>query len=407
MNPEISTEPAKPVSEQPEAPPKQFRLPTLLRRLDWRAVCVLLIAAIVIPVWRATNSHAKPETATNHTTTVAVAKVLRQDLYNELSIPAEFRPYQQVELHAKVSGYLQQINVDIGDRVKAGQLLAKLEVPELKDELDRATAAQKRAEADYNNAHLIFTRLTAVDKANPNLVAQQELDSAQAKDQTAEAAIAAAKADVEKYETMLAYTRITAPFDGVVTRRYADPGALIQAGTASETQSLPLVRISDNSKLRLDFPVSVAYVRDIHNGDPVEMRVESMGGKIINGKIVRSTQKVDEETRTMITEVEVPNPDFELVPGMYATAILKVQKRPQVLTIPTEAISSSQKTTVYVVDASNQIQERTITLGLETPTHYEVVSGLNDGDLVLVGSRTQVHPGEKVETKVIGSLAQE
>lgn len=407
MNPEISTEPAKPPSERPEVRPKQFPLPGLLRRLDWRAVSVLVIAAIVVPVWKATTSHAKPEATTSHTTTVAVAKVARRDLYNEISIPAEFRPYQQVELHAKVSGFLQQINVDIGDRVKAGQLLAKLEVPELKDELDRGKAAEKRAEADYNNAHLIFTRLTSVDKANPNLVAQQELDSAQAKDQTAEAAIAAAKADVEKYETMLAYTHITAPFDGVITRRYADPGALIQAGTASETQSLPLVRVSDNSKLRLDFPVSVAYVKDIHNGDPVEMRVESLGGKIISGKIVRSTQRVEEETRTMITEVEVPNADFELIPGMYATAILKVQKRPQVLTIPSEALSSSQKTTVYVVDASNQIQERTITLGLETPTHYEVVSGLNDGDLVLIGSRSQVHPGEKVETKVIGSLAQE
>jgi RND family efflux transporter MFP subunit len=407
MNPEISTEPAKPPSEEPKIRPKRFCLRVLLRRLDWRAVCVLVIATIVIPLWKATTSHAKPEAAAIHTTTVAVAKVARQDLCNEISIPAEFRPYQQVELHAKVSGFLQQINVDIGDRVKAGQLLAKLEVPELKDELDRGKAAEKRAEADYSNAHLIFTRLTAVDKDNPNLVAQQDLDSAQAKDQTAEAAIAGAKAEVEKYETMLGYTRITAPFDGVITRRYADPGALIQAGTASETQSLPLVRISDNSKLRLDFPVSVAYVKDIHNGDPVEMRVESLGGKIISGKIIRSTQRVDEETRTMITEVEVPNDDFELIPGMYATAILKVQKRPQVLTIPSEALSSSQKTTVYVVDASNEIQERTITLGLETPTRYEVVSGLNGGDLVLVGSRSQVHPGEKVETKVIGSLAQE
>jgi len=405
MSTESSNNPNSSASEMPAT--LGFRLRALFRRMDWRVAGIVMLALMVIPVWRAMTVHAKPEADGSQRVSVAVAKVIRQDLYNQVTIPAEFRPYQQVDLHAKVSGYLEEINVDIGDRVKAGQLLARLEVPELRDELNHAKAAEQRAQADYSNAHVIFTRLSSVDKANPNLVAQQELDSAQAKDQTDEAAIAAAKADVGKYETMLKYTRIMAPFDGVVTRRYADPGTLIQAGTASETQSLPLVRISDNSRLRLDFPVSVAYVKDIRYGDTVEMRVESLGGKTITGKIVRSTQKVDEETRTMITEIEVPNPNFELVPGMYATAMLRVEKRPQVLSIPSEAVSSDKKPTVYVVDASGEVQERAITLGLETPTHYEVTAGLNEGELVLIGSRSQVRPGQKVEAKVIGSLAKE
>src|SRR4029077_2575388 len=132
---------------------------------------------------------------------VAVARTTREDLYNEVSIPAEFRPYLKVELHAKVSGYVDQINVDIGDQVKAGQLLARLEVPELRDELARAKAAEKRAEADYKDAHLVYSRLLAVEKEHPNLVAQQELDAAEAKDATTEAAIAAAKAETGRYQT--------------------------------------------------------------------------------------------------------------------------------------------------------------------------------------------------------------
>src|SRR4029077_15193548 len=130
-----------------------------------------------------------------------VAKIGREDLYNEITIPAEVRPYANGKLHANVSVYVDQINVDIGDQVKAGQLLARLEVPELRDELARAKAAEKRADADYKEAHLVYTRLLAVNKEHPNLVAQQELDAAEARDATAEAAIAAAKAETGRYQT--------------------------------------------------------------------------------------------------------------------------------------------------------------------------------------------------------------
>jgi RND family efflux transporter MFP subunit len=380
------------------------------RWLNWRAAIVFLLAALVIAVWRAVTGHASvasTQTASQMAQTVAVAQVEREDLFNEVTIPAEFRPYLQVELHAKVSGYVEQINVDIGDHVKAGQLLAKLEVPELKSELDRAMAAAKRAEADYKDAHLVYTRLVSVDKGHPNLVAQQELDAAEAKDSTTEAAIAAAKAEVEKYQTLLGYTRITAPFDGVVTRRYADPGSLIQAGTASDTQARPLVRLADNYRLRLDFPVSVTYVKDIHPGDTVEVRVESLGGKTFSGTISRCAQNVDEETRTMVTEIEVPNPNLELVPGMYATLALKVQRRPRALAIPAEAISGDKKPSVYLINAGREIEVRPVTLGLETPGKYEVVAGLQEGDLVMIGSRSEVKPGQKVEPKLIGSLARQ
>jgi RND family efflux transporter MFP subunit len=200
---------------------------------------------------------------------------------------------------------------------------------------------------------------------------------------------------------MLAYTQLTAPFDGVVTWRYADPGTLIQAGTASDTQAKPLVRVSDNYRLRLDFPVSVEYVKDIHLGDKVEVRVESLGGKTFTGTISRFTQKVMENTRTMITEIEVPNPDLEIVPGMYATVVLKVEKRPESLAIPIQASALGGATRILIVNANHEIEERPVTLGLETPSKYEVVSGLREGDLVMMGNPAQLKLGQKVETKTI------
>jgi len=339
--------------------------------------------------------------------TVAVARVSRQDLCKEVAFPAEFRPYEEVELHAKVAGYVNRMAVDFGDKVHAGQLLATLEVPELDDELRNAIATAQKAAADYTNAHLICTRLQAVNQNHPNLVAAQELDTAEANDSTTAATLAADKAEVEKYQTLVGYTKITAPFDGIITRRYADPGALIQAGTASDTQSLPLLRVSDNYRLRLDFPVTVDYVQDIHPGDPVEVRVESLGNKSFTGYISRFTDNVDENTRTMTTEIEVPNPTLELVPGMYATVALKVEKRPQALAIPIQAVGSGQKSIVRVVNAKNEIEERAVTLGLETPEKYEVIAGLNEGDLVVISNGMPCQPGQKVEPKTSQLLSRE
>jgi RND family efflux transporter MFP subunit len=371
-----------------------------------RTVILGVVAVLIVLgglwFWKRTSA---PVAAAEPPVTVAVAKVGREDLFTELTRAAEFRPYLEVELHAKVSGYLNQMNVDFGDKVKAGELLATIEVPELHDQLRSAVAEQQRAEADYTNSHLVYTRLVAVNKDHPDLVAQQDLDTAQARDLAAAAAIAAARADAEKYQTLVAYTQITAPFDGVVTKRYADPGALIQAGTASDTQSMPLVRISDNYRLRLDIPVQVEYVEDIHVGDPVSVRVDSLGGRTFDGKITRFTDKVEEDTRNMITEIEVDNPRLELVPGMYATVILKVEQRPNALAVPTQAVGGEKDPTVYVINHDQEIEIRPVALGLETPDKYEVTSGLEEGDLVMIGNRSQVHPGQRVQVKLIGQIS--
>ena len=391
----------------PAPDPAAEAKPKHRRRLGWTSWLLIALVLAGLIAWGLSHGKVRAAAGTEGPVTVAVARVAREDLYNELEIPAEFRPYEEVELHAKLSGYVNEMKVDFGDKVKAGQLLATLEVPELLDQLTNAQAMVTKASADCTNANQIYDRMFSVRQRNTNLVAQQEVDTAQAKYLSAAAALAGAKSDMEKYQTMVDYTKITAPFDGVVTRRYADPGALIQAGATSDTQSMPLVRISDNYRQRLDFFVSVQYVKDIHVGDLVEVKVDSLQGREFTGKVTRFSDKVDPDTRTMPTEIEVTNADLEIVPGMYASVVLKVQKRSGVLAVPAQAISGSAAPTVYVVNDQHEIESRPVTLGLETPDKFEVVSGLKEGEWVVIGTRSFVHPGEKVETKAASDLSME
>jgi RND family efflux transporter MFP subunit len=359
--------------------------------------------------------------------TVAAAKVVRGDIAQVLTVTAEFRPYQEVELHAKVAGYVKSINVDVGDRVHAGQLLATLEVPELEDQLKQDDAAIRRAQEEVNRAqadlertesahdvaHVSATRLADVMKARPKLVAQQDIDEASGRDRiaeaqvsTAKAAVAAAgqqleiaKADQGKTRTLLAYSRINAPFDGVITHRYADTGAMIQAGTSSQTQTMPVVRLSQNSVLRLIIPAPESTVPRIHLGEPVSITVQSLG-RTFPGTVARFADRLDAETRTMRVEVDVPNPKLELVPGMYAAASLALDRVKDALVVPVQAIDRSEATpTVLIVTSDRQIEIRRVTLGLESADRVAITSGLKIDDLVIVGNRTQLKPGMHVIPK--------
>ncbi len=365
---------------------------------------IIIVALVVTRSWHRT-ANAETDTAAA-TPAVAVVEVAREDLYKAITIPAEFRPYNEVDVHAKVSGYVKQINVDIGDKVKPGELLAVLELPELQDELDHAIAAQQRAAADYKDVHLAYARMLEVNRDHPNLIAQQDLDTAEAKDATAQGALAGAKSDVQRYQTLWSYTKITAPFGGVITKRYADPGALIQAGTASQTQAMPLVRVSDNNLLRLDFPVSVDYVRGITLNAPVSVKVDSLDNRSYQGRIARFSNRIDDSTRTMIVEMEVPNPTLDLVPGMYANVTLKVDQHADALAIPVEAVSPGGKS-VLVVNSAHQVEERPVSLGIETASKYEVLSGLKEGEWVMLGNAAQVTAGQKVEPRVTAPLARQ
>jgi RND family efflux transporter MFP subunit len=361
--------------------------------------------------------------------TVAVAKVARGDIAQSLTIAAEFRPFQEIEVHAKVAGFLKSISVDVGDRVKAGQLLAVLEIPELQDEIKQDEAAVKRATEEINRAqadlertqsahevaHLGAARLAGVMKTRPNLVAQQDIDEATGRDRvseaqvsTAQAALAAAREQLEiakaaqgKTQTLFDYARITAPFAGVITHRYADTGAMIQAGTSSQSQAMPIVRLSQNDKLRLVIPVPESAVSRVHLGGPVAVAVQSLR-RTVTGTVARFSDRLDTDTRTMHVEVDVPNTDLTLVPGMYADATVVLDQVKGAIVAPVQSLDrGTEGGRVFVVGRDGKLEARTVQLGLEADDRIEVTRGLTEGEMVVVGSRAQLKPGTAVAPKLV------
>ncbi|HUK34031.1 MAG TPA: efflux RND transporter periplasmic adaptor subunit, partial [Vicinamibacterales bacterium] len=197
------------------------------------------------------------------------------------------------------------------------------------------------------------------------------------------------------------YSRITAPFAGVVTQRYANLGTLLQAGTSSSTQAMPLVRLSQDQLFRLVIPVPESYVRYVHVGDPVQVRVPSLD-RSFPGKVTRFSVDVQEDTRTMHTEVDISNPDHVLIPGVYAEATLSLDRKDHAVSVPLQAVSrNGDRTIVDIVDANHKVQERNVKLGIQTATDAEVLSGLQVGDQVVVSDRSGFRPGETVQTKPV------
>jgi RND family efflux transporter MFP subunit len=344
---------------------------------------------------------------------VAVVPVTKGEIYREVSFDAELRPYKEIELHARATGYLDKMLVDAGDVVKEGQLIAALDVPELKFDLQNAEASERRAKAEVEKAtavheetHLALTRLEAADKAQPNLIAKQDIDSARLRDQSARAALNSAKEDQNvcaasknRFQTMLDYTQISAPFAGVITRRYADPGSLIQAGTSSGSH--PLVRLSQVDLLRVAFPVSVSYVAGVKTGDEAEIRIPALGKKFTT-KVSRVSQKVETATRTMEAQIDLPNADNSLIAGVYATVVLKIDRQSDALVLPIEAVMREKNSSsVYLITKENKIEARNVTVGTESPTRLQIVEGLAAGDLVMVGSRAQFSNGQSVQPKQV------
>jgi len=399
-----------------------------------------MVCALLAALFAGTSACSRPgaeaaERLSGSVPTVAVAKVTRGDVAHVLRVAAEFRPFQEIDVHAKVAGYVKAINVDVGDRVQAGQLLAALEVPELQDELQQDEASVKRSAEEVNRAqadlersqsahevaHLGSTRLASVMKAQPRLVAQQDIDEATGRDRMAEAQVSTARAAVasareqlevakaneNKTRTLLAYSRITAPFAGVITHRYADTGAMIQAGTSSQTQTMPLVKLSQNTLLRLVIPVPESAVPRIHLKEPVDVDVQSLG-RTFPGTVARFADRLDVDTRTMRVEVDVLNPKLELVPGMYAEASIALDQAKGVLTVPIEAIERTDGgARLLVVGADRRVQPRDVKLGLENADRVEVTSGVQPNDLVVVGNRAQLKAGALVLPKVMTAAGEE
>jgi RND family efflux transporter MFP subunit len=388
----------------------------------------ILAAGMIFPVLAAIvacdfkSQHPGANAAEIPSAKVATAK--RGDIAHTLSLAGQFQPYQVVDVHPKVPGFMVKINVDIGDRVHKGQTLAVLEVPELnaqlkgtvfeveraKDDLLRAQHEIKRAEAIHSALHAAYERLLEASKAQPGLIAQQELDDAESKDLSSESQVDAAKAaaagaqqhaevahtDQDRVQAMENYTNVVAPLDGVIVWRYADTGALIQSGTNSNEQDIPIVRLSQSGLLRLRMPIPENDVQFVHIGDPMQVRVDAIG-RSFTGKIVRFTRDVNFETRTMETEIDVENQDLSISPGMYANTEMQLARASNVTTIPVEAlVLKGNRESIYVLDSSNRIHIRTVEVGLQGSKLVEIKSGLEPGDRVVLGGQENYTEGELV-----------
>ena len=368
--------------------------------------------------------------AANAPTIVPAAKAERMNLANSVVLTAEFEPFQEVDVMAKVSGYVKSINVDIGDRVREGQPLATLEVPEMQDELAKAAASIQQARAEvraaseevrraksaHEIAHLSYARILEVSKKETGLVPQQDVDEAHSHDLVGEAQISVAESNLHtaqdrvrvaqaeqaRLQTLFKYTNITAPFDGVVTKRYANVGSMIQAGTASQTQAMPLVRLSQNNLLRLVLPVPESSVPLIKVGSVVDVRVTSLH-KTFPGRVARFADKVQESTRTMETQVDVRNPSLTLVPGMYAEVDLRTASSNNALSVPLNAVEGTDASAhVYTIREPGVVRVTPVRVGIETADRAEILSGLQEGDTVIIGRLAGLKDGQKVQAKFEG-----
>lgn len=363
---------------------------------------------------------------------VGVERVVRKPIAQRLVVSSELVPFQEIDVYAKESGYVSQLLVDYGSRVQKGQLLAVLEIPELQmllaqdaaairtmqDQVTHAAHDLSRTEAQSSVLHLQYERLNGVATSKPGMVAQQEVDDAQGRDLAAQAQVEATRAALDAARNQLGaaeakraqdqalfdYSRIRAPFAGVITQRYANLGALMQAGTSSSTQAMPLVKLSEDDLFRLVIPVPESYVRFIRLGDPVEVRVPSLN-RSFPGKVARFSVDVGTETRTMHTEVDVANPDRVLIPGVYAEATLDLDRKERALAVPLQAVSQQgERTSVDLIGPGDTIVERPVQLGLRTASDAEVLSGLAEGDQVVVSDRAGLRAGQAVRPREVQML---
>ncbi|MGH7206988.1 MAG: efflux RND transporter periplasmic adaptor subunit [Nitrospiraceae bacterium] len=305
---------------------------------------------------------------------VQVMNPQRRDMTYSITLPANISPWYQATLYAKVPGYLTWMGSDKGDSVKKGQLLAVIDAPEVEQQY-------QQAEADYKIKKITYQRLLNVWKENPDVIAKQDVD-------VAEAAAEAAKHLMNNRRAMLDYTKVYAPFSGVITARFADPGALIQSGERSATQAVPLYTIMDMDTVRVYVSVPQEVALLAKPGVQVVLSFKEMLGQEFKGSITRTTEALDPATRTLLVEIDMPNKERQLQPGTFVSATLYLRQHPNALAIPPAAIVTgvtSKAKSVFVVEQGKARLVR-IKTDLDDGLWVEVVEGLSGNeDLVVVG----------------------
>jgi membrane fusion protein (multidrug efflux system) len=326
---------------------------------------------------------------------VSVVQPKRGDAVRSITLPGDLVGFYEAALHAKVSGYLKSISVDKGDTVTQGQVLAEIEVPELQQKL-------KRARANLEIRRLTLERLQRVWNSDKRLVAREDVDIAESKFEQAQA-------DVEELEALVNYTHIVAPFDGVVTGRFVDPGALIQAGgsegkSASQGSAhvkgnaMPVVSVADISKLRVYVYVPETETSDIRAGIPATLILKEFPGRTFTGTVARFAKSLDLSTRTMLTEVDLENAEHILYPGMYADVRLELARHRDALQLPATAIGNAEgdgHSFVYAV-RDGHLRAVPVTSGISNEGWIEITAGITDKDRVVKNLNATLHDGDMV-----------
>ncbi len=310
---------------------------------------------------------------------VQVAKPARRDIAAMLRIPATVSRFHQTTLYAKVSGYLKSVSVDKGDRVREGEVLAVIDAPEIQQQYQQALS-------DYTIKKVTAERLSQVWKEAPDVIAKQEVDVAQA-------AADAARHLVEQRQTWLDYMQVRAPYGGVVTARFVDPGALIQAATASATQAVPMFTIMDASRVRLYANVPQEDAPYVRKGTHATIVVKDSALKPVEASVTRTTQSLDPGTRTMLVEIDVPNPGLTLSPGMYAEVALALQQHRGALVIPPGALVSEGTSKAVFVIEQNVARKVPVKTGLDDGVWVEVTEGLSGTEDIVVAGKSRVTDG--------------
>jgi RND family efflux transporter MFP subunit len=328
---------------------------------------------------------AAPEPAPAGTVDVQVTKPTRRDITYAISLSANVAPLYQTTLYAKVAGYLRWIGPDKGDRVAKGEVLAIIDAPEVEEQYEQALS-------DYKIKKLTYERLARVWKESPDVIAKQDVD-------VAEAAFESAKNVMEQRRVLRDYTKVRAPYAGIITARFVDPGALIQVATTSATGAIPLFTIMDLDTVRVYTNVPQDEAPLVKPGTtPAVVTVKELGGRQYRGTVTRVTLALDPASRTMLAEIDLPNPDHAIQPGISAEVTLSLRQSLNTLVIPPTAIVAGGKTkAVFIVDGgvARQVQIKT---GITDGRWVEVVEGLTGNEDVVVVGKSRLTDGMAVTT---------
>ncbi len=314
---------------------------------------------------------------------VQVTSPRRGDIHRFIALPGSLRANQQVTLHAKVAGYLRSIAVDRGDSVKAGQVLAELDLPEL-------SAERARHEAEVAVARAEVGRVKAAQAKAPDLVTPQSVDAAAAR-------LAVAEAALRQNAALLAYGRITAPFAGVVTSRHVDPGAFVPAATAgANPAAAAIVSLADYSVVRAVVAVPEAEAARVAVGQPVVLATDALSGRTFRGVVNRHSGSIDERTRTLAVEADLPNADGALRPGMYVNARIGVELHRDALLVPAAALVREKAAGFLFLLAEGKANRVPVKFGFNDGVSVEILEGIAANARVIIPGKATLASGQAV-----------